>query len=142
MITCRTCAMVLLAIVAAALATGEDIRCPDRISTAQTLSQTPSGWTNQTDATPNILAGVTFYDGPPKDLASLAPDETHAKGKVLASWDLTPNPGRQYWLTCGYSGTRITLARPLPKELRTCVVTYDPKQTVDGLPSIERIACK
>jgi hypothetical protein len=94
------------------------------------------------DATPNLLAGVTFYDGPPKDMASLVPDETHVKGKVLASWDLTPNPGRQYWLACGYSGTRLTLTRPLAKELRSCTVTYDPKVTVDGLPSIERFACK
>jgi hypothetical protein len=142
MITRRTCKIVLLAVLAAALAAAADVRCPERISTTQTLAQAVPGWTNQMDATPNLLAGVTFYDGPPKDLASLAPDETHAKGKVLANWDLPPTPGGQYWLVCSYSGTHITLARPLPKELRSCTVTYDPQQTVDGLPSIERIACK
>jgi len=93
-------------------------------------------------ATPNLLASVTLFDGPPQELASLVPDETKVKGRVLASWQLTPNPGRQYWLACGYSGTRITLARALPKDLRTCSVTYDPAVTLDGLPSIERIACK
>ena len=139
MTSCRVCAILLLM---AAAAGAEDIRCPERISTNQTLAQNVPGWTDQRDGTPNILAGVTFYDGPPKELASLAPDESHAKGKVIASWDLTPNPGREYWLACSYAGTRIALARPLPKELRSCTVTYDPKQTVDGLPSIERIACK
>jgi hypothetical protein len=138
----RTCTILLLGALAASLAVAGDVGCPERISTTQTLAQTVPGWTNQMDATPNLLAGVTFYDGPPKELASLVPDETHAKGKLLASWQLFPNPGRQYWLACIYSGTRITLARPLPKELRACTVTYDPQQTVDGLPSIERIACK
>jgi hypothetical protein len=142
MTTCRTRTILLLAVLGAALASAEDIHCPERISTKQTLAQAVPGWADQMDATPNLLAGVTFYDGPPKDLASLVPDETHVKGKVLATWDLTPNSGRQYWLACGYAGTRVTLARALPKELRTCTVTYDPKETVDGLPSIERIACK
>jgi hypothetical protein len=141
MTTCRICVPVLLAVLAAGLA-AQDVRCPARISTEQTLSQPVAGWTNQMDAAPNMLAGVTFYDGPPKDMASLAPDETRVKGKVLASWDLTPNPGRQYWLACGYAGTRVTLVRPLPKELRSCMVTYDPTATVDGLPSIERLVCK
>jgi hypothetical protein len=93
-------------------------------------------------APPNQLASVTIFDGPPQELASLVPDQTHVKGRVLASWQLTPNAGRQYWLACGYSGTRITLARALPGEIRSCSVTYDPKVTLDGLPSIERIACK
>ena len=138
----RMCALVFLVVMAACFAAAQDVRCPERISTTQTLSQSVPGWTNQMDATPNMLAGVTLYDGPPKDMASLVPDETHLRGKLLASWDLTPNPGRQYWLACGYSGTRVTLARPLPTELRTCTVTYDPKVTIDGLPSIERLACK
>ncbi|MGD0620162.1 MAG: STY0301 family protein [Bryobacteraceae bacterium] len=142
MTTRRMCVPVLFMVTAACLAAAQDIRCPERISTTQTLSQPVAGWTNEMNATPNLLAGVTFYDGPPKDMASLVPDETHVKGKVLASWDLTPNPGRQYWLACGYSGTRLTLTRPLAKELRSCTVTYDPKVTVDGLPSIERFACK
>jgi len=142
MTTCRMCVLVLVAVLAAGLAAAEDVRCPERISTTQTLSQPVPGWSNRMDASPNLLAGVTFYDGPPKDMASLVPDETHVKDKVLASWDLIPNPGRQYWLACGYADTRVTLARPLPKELRTCTVTYDPKVTVDGLPSIERLVCK
>jgi hypothetical protein len=142
MTTRRICVLVFVAVLSGGLAAAQDVRCPERISTAQTLSQPVADWTNQMDATPNMLAGVTFYDGPPKDMASLVPDETHIKGKLLASWDLTPNPGRQYWLACVYSGTRVTLARSLPKELRTCTVTYDPKVTIDGLPSIERLACK
>lgn len=142
MTTCRTCAFAFLTVLAAGTSAAQDIRCPDRISTKQTLAQAVPGWTNQLDATPNLLAGVTFYDGPPAELASLVPDETHLKGKVLASWQLIPNAGRQYWLACSYAGTRVTVARALPKELRSCTVTYNAKETVDGLPAIEHIACK
>ena len=119
-------------------AAAEDIRCPDRVSTTQALAEAPTGWTPQTDATPTILASVTFFDGPPKQLASLVPDESSSKS---STWQLVSNHG-QYWLACGYSGTRITLARPLPGNVKTCTVTYDPRQTVDGQPSIERIGCR
>jgi hypothetical protein len=139
MTLCQACTILVFA---AVMAGAEDVRCPAVISTSQTLTQTVPGWTGQMDGTPNILASVTLYDGPPKEQASLAPDENRLKGKLMATWDLAPNPGREYWLACGYSGTRVTLARPLAKDLRSCTVTYDPKQTVDGLPSIERIACK
>lgn len=139
---CRVCTVLFAVSLATTAVIAEDVRCPERVPTTQTVSQSTSGWTVQMDAAPNLLAGVTFYDGPPKELASLAPDESHVKGKLIASWDLTPNPGREYWLACRYSGTRIALARPLPKELRSCTVTYDPKQTVDGLPLIEKISCK
>jgi len=118
--------------------TAEDIRCPDRISTTQSLAGAIAGWTAEDGATPTILASVTFFDGPPKQLASLVPDESHSQS---ATWQLVSNHG-QYWLACGYSGTRITLARALPAGTKTCTVTYDPKQTVDGLASIERITCK
>jgi len=142
MTTRRACTLILLAPLVVTLAAADEIRCPDRISTTQSLSQAAPGWTNQVDQTPNILAGVTFFEGPPKEMASLAPDESHVKGRVLASFALTPGAGSEYWLVCRYAGTRVNVARALPKELRMCTVTYDPKQTVDGLPSIERISCK
>jgi hypothetical protein len=138
----RACTIILLATLVVASAAADEIRCPDRIATTQSLAQATPGWTDQVDQTSNILAGVTFFEGPPKEMASLAPDESHVKGKVVASFTLTLGAGSQYWLVCGYAGTRVNLARALPKELRTCTVTYDPKQTVDGLPSIERISCK
>jgi hypothetical protein len=142
MAICRTCTILILVALAAGLAAAEDVGCPPRISTTQTLAQPAAGWVDKKNTSPNVLAGLTFFDGPPEEQASLAPDESHVKGKLVESWQLFPNPPRLYWLACIYSGTSITLARPLPKELRTCAVTFDPKQTVDGYPLIERIACK
>jgi hypothetical protein len=142
MAICRTCTIILLAALAAAAATAEDVRCPASIATTQSLSGAVPGWTDKKNTSPNVLAGLTFYDGPPEEQASLAPDEKDVKGKLVESWELFPNPPRQNWLVCIYSGTSITLARPLPKELRACTVTFDPQQTVDGYPLIERIACK
>jgi len=127
---------------AAGLAQAEEVGCPAQISTTQTLARPVSGWTDRKDTSPNVLAGLTFYDGPPEEQASLAPDEKHVKGKLVESWELFPNPPRQNWIECIYAGTSIKLARPLPKEIRGCTVTFDEKQTVDGYPLIEKIACK
>jgi len=124
------------------IAAAEEVGCPAQISTIQTLARPVSGWSERKDPSPNVLAGLTFYDGRPEEQASLAPDEKHVKGKLVESWELFPNPPRQNWLECIYAGTSIKLARPLPKEIRGCTVTFDEKQTVDGYPLIEKIACK
>jgi hypothetical protein len=134
--------VLIAAAVTMGIATAEEVGCPAQIVTSQTLTKAVPGWTERKDTSPNVLAGLTFYDGRPEEQASLAPDEKHVKGKLVESWELFPNPPRQNWIECVYAGTGIKLARPLPKEIRGCTVTFDEKQTVDGYPLIEKIACK
>jgi len=124
------------------LAAGQEVGCPAQIVTTQTLTRGPSGWTERKDTSPNVLAGLTFYDGRPEEEGSLAPDEKHVKGKLVESWELYPNPPRENWLECVYAGTSIKIAKPLPKEIRSCTVTFDENEHIDGYPKIEKIACK
>jgi hypothetical protein len=117
--------------------------CPAKIDVHQQLATPVSGWTPTTDDTPNQLAGITFYDGTPQEKASLVYDDMKkAGGKQVATWSFTPGSGRQTWVACSYSGTNIQMTKALPASARSCEVTYDPRQQVAGLPSIEKISCK
>jgi len=134
--------VLIAAVVVTGVAAADEVGCPAQIYTTQTLAKAVPDWTERKDASPNVLAGLTFYDGRPEEQASLAPDEKHVKGRLVESWEFFPNPPRQNWLECVYAGTSIKIARPLPKEIRGCTVTFDEQQTVDGYPVIEKIACK
>jgi hypothetical protein len=57
-------------------------------------------------------------------------------------WQLDAKSERGYWIACRYSGTSMTLTRPLPKGLTQCTVTYNSKEQIDGVPVIEGISCK
>ncbi len=92
------------------------------------------------DARPHVLAGVTIYDGPPADLASLVGDGSAKRGgKVISTWLFREPFPKGAWITALYAGTTLTLTRRLPDDVRELRVTYDPKVTIDGYPSIEKI---
>jgi hypothetical protein len=119
----------------------EEVHCPETISVKQTLSKPQQGWKEGTSDLPNLLAGVTFFDGPPEEKASLVNDsERRVQGKQIAIWRFGPQS--QIWISCGYAGSSIVLSRALTKGSSGCSVTYNPKVTVAGLPSIEKIECK
>ena len=90
---------------------------------------------------PNRLAAVTFFDGPPEEKASLVNDsERRAQGKQIATWRFGVKS--HIWISCGYSGTNIVLSRALGDGTKQCMVTYNPRQSIAGLPVIEKIDCK
>lgn len=118
-----------------------EVHCPETVSVNQSLAKPEPGWKPGTSALPIGLAGVTLFDGPPEQQASLVYDsETMLHGKQIATWRFGPNS--DIWLSCQYSGTLIVLSRALPKNTTVCLVTYNPKQTVAGLPLVEKIACQ
>ena len=64
------------------------------------------------DDAPHQLAGLTFYDGPPQEKASLVYDNiTKAAGKQVAKWTFAPQQQRAIWIACSYSGTSILLTK-------------------------------
>jgi len=109
--------------------------CPPKLSTTQQLGAPLPDWNVTADGLPNQLAGVTFFEGPPVDQASLAPDK---ETKTQSTWFFT----KPSWIACHYSGTSLMLTRALPKNLHSCTVTFLPDQTVSGLPAIQKIECK
>ena len=107
--------------------------CPDTIDVQQQLTTPIAGWTAALDDTPHQLSGVAFYDGPPKEKASLVYDQmTRAAGKETAIWRFAPGSDRQTWMACSYSGTMIVLAKALPPKTVGCSVTYNRRQLVAG----------
>lgn len=134
-------ALALLTVLAFAAAAADTQFCPAQVAVRQQLASPVAGWTASADKTPNALAGITFFDGKPEDEASLAPDKTSRQGgKDVAVW--TFDAARPVFLVCRYAWTNVTLQRELPKGLRGCTVTYNARETVGGLPSIEKIDCK
>jgi hypothetical protein len=118
-----------------------DVHCPETIPVKQTLLKQFEGWRQSASDLPIRLAGVTFYDGPPEQKASLVYDsESPSRGKRIAIWRFAPRS--EIWLACSYAATNVVLSRPLPRATSTCRVTYISNQTVAGLPVIEKIQCQ
>jgi hypothetical protein len=121
----------------------EPINCPQTIAVRQELAAPVAGWTPTLDETPHRLAGITFYDGPPAERASLVYDQiTRGKAEQTATWLFTPQKDRQIWLACSYAGTAIDLTRSLPRQATRCSVAYDSQQQIAGLPVIRKITCQ
>ncbi len=121
----------------------DSITCPETINTRQELTAPVAGWTPMLDNAPRSLAGITFYDGPPAEKASLAYDQiTHGKSEQVATWRFAPQTDRRIWMACSYAGTAIELTKTLPPNISTCSVTYDPQQSIAGLPVIRKITCR
>jgi hypothetical protein len=114
--------------------------CPAKISVdRQKLSTPVAGWSViPSNPQPHALQGVTFYDGDPADKADLAPDSSK-RGQQTWAFAAQAKP---YWLTCHYSGTTVVIGRQLPKQTKSCTVTFVPNVSIDGAPVIDRIACK
>jgi hypothetical protein len=120
----------------------ETIHCPASIATHQELTSSADGWTPLLDDTPNDLAGITFYDGPPAQRASLVYDQIkHGKGEDVATWTFGKQEDRRTWLVCNYAGTAVELSRSLPPQITTCSVTYATQEHIAGLPAIKNISC-
>ncbi len=121
----------------------DTVTCPRKIDVSQQLVAAAPGWTAMFDDTPHQLAGISFYDGPPQEKASLAYDNmTKAGAKQTAKWSFSPEASRETWISCSYSGTSVKLAKTLPPKTTACEVTYDPRQQLAGLPLIEKISCR
>ena len=120
----------------------QDQYCPKAIRTKQTLENAPAGWkSGSSNKQEQALAGITFFDGPPEQEASLVYD-SYTKGKTAdhAVWHF--DRSSQIWVSCIYQGTAITLSKALPANTTECKVVYSPDVHVDGYPEIKQVICK
>lgn len=129
------------ALLIAGLCWGQDQYCPKAIHTKQALDGAAAGWTVSVRKTDHVLAGITFFDGPPEQEASLVYD-SYSKGKVtdLAVWHF--DRSLHIWISCVYQGTVVALSNALPENTTECKVTYAPGVHVDGYPEIKQVVCK
>ena len=129
-----------VALVAAIPVFAADSICPDTVSVTQTGTAPAPEWTVSYSATPVQVEMVTFFNGPPKEEASLVYDTwANAKDTSVATWRF-PKDSRGYWIKCSYRRTSMELSKALPPTISSCRVTYDRQSSSSsGLPAVGRI---
>src|SRR5262245_13595938 len=68
-------ALIGLALLVPVPARAADLTCPMAIEVTQKLAAPQRGWTEGADKLPIELSGIAVFDGPPSEMADLAPDE-------------------------------------------------------------------
>jgi hypothetical protein len=106
--------------------------CPSAITVEQKGSAPAPEWAVTYSGYQTAVAGVTIFDGPPAEQASLAPDKEKRRGTdVIQTWQL-PKSDRGYWLQCNYANTTAQISRRLPPDATQCVVVYDHSERYSG----------
>src|SRR6202035_6135104 len=74
--------------------------CPATVTVEQRASAPAPDWTVTYSGYDTAVAGVTIFDGPPAEQASLVPDSNKTVGdNIIQVWQL-PTSDRGYWLQC------------------------------------------
>ena len=128
-------------LVLSAASASADVSCPMKIDVAQNLAAPMADWTAGMEALPPELSGLTVFDGPPEELASLVPDGDSEDDKTTTEfWTLAANP-RGYWITC-YSSTTVTLTRRLPDSATRCEVVREKELSfIGGQKVVRNVTC-
>lgn len=119
-----------------------DVSCPMSIRVDQGLTAPVADWTAGAEVLPTELSGLTLFDGPPEELASLVPDGDSETDKTTTEfWTLAANP-RGYWITCHYSSTTVTLTQRLPDTAARCEVVREKEVAfIGGQKVVRSMAC-
>jgi hypothetical protein len=119
-----------------------EIACPDTLPVQQ-RAEVPQGWSVNYSDQPPRLSGVTIFDGPPSNRASVKHNLRTQQGKeVQLRWNLIYSP-RSHYLQCSYERTTAQIATPLPAGVRICDVFYDRDVSYpSGSLVIKRMVCK
>ncbi|HEV2977029.1 MAG TPA: STY0301 family protein [Casimicrobiaceae bacterium] len=135
--------VVAVTLLTASSASAADSLCPDTVSVTQTGTSPAPEWSLSYSRAPSELEMVTFYNGPPKEEASLVyNDFVRGKDSSTATWKF-PKDLRGYWVKCSYRGTSLELSKALPPTVSSCRVSYERQAaSPSGLPAIKRIACQ
>jgi hypothetical protein len=127
------------------LAMAAEIRyeCPKEIHTEQSAVKTkvPSGWEPKRDFSPKpqVLEGLSVYDGPPEEGARLVPDNEENANPAKSFWTFDKKKERSIWLGCEYTGSSIFLAKELAASVTTCrLLVSDTRSS----PRFKGVTCK
>ncbi len=128
---------------AAGASAADEVACPETIAVESRLLAPPPSWEVRYAEPKGELMGVTFYDGPPSEGASLVYDRASKSGKTwTATWKFTANEGRGFWIACSYTNTSAILYKKLRDSVAECRVSYDRSVSTGGLPTVKGIRCK
>jgi hypothetical protein len=105
--------------------------CPATVAVEQRVSAPTPDWTVSYSGYETAVAGVTIFDGPPSQQASLVPDSEKTVGdNIIQVWQL-PKSERGYWLQCNYANTTAQISRRLAGVTR-CDVVMDHNMRFGG----------
>ena len=110
-----------------------DYQCPEKVETKQSIPHPPKGWSASIDTSNDqIFDSITLFDGPPAEMASLAPDNEESRGPV--TWTFDEKKQRTIYLQCNYRQTAARLTMALPDSVTQC--TYNPSS-----PGVVKCIC-
>jgi len=118
--------------------------CPPTLAVEQKASAPSTEWTISSSGYNTALAGVTIFDGPPANQASLMPDnEQMSADTVFQTWKLGKNDAG-YWLECDYANTTAQIYKRLPANVSRCDVTYERNVRFggEGRRAVKSVRCK
>jgi hypothetical protein len=117
--------------------------CPAELAVEQKASAPSPDWTVGYSGYKTGVAGVTIFEGPPSEQASLVPDSDNTtKDRVVQTWRLLKS-NRGYWLQCQYANTTAQIYRRLPADTTRCDVTYERNVFFGGGSRVvKRAECK
>jgi hypothetical protein len=117
--------------------------CPATIVVEQRASAPAPDWTVSYSGYETAVAGVTIFDGPPAQQASLVPDSEKQVGdNIIQVWQL-PKSDRGYWLQCNYANTTAQISRPLPPSVNRCDVVLNHNMRFSGGGNVVKsVNCK
>ncbi len=123
----------------AANASGQTPSCPQEITVEQKATPPNSQWKPFDSQPRHPFLSVAFSEGDPSGRAILAPTrQQKTKQRQVDIW-LFPESSLGYWLSCEYSGTSMTLSRPLDVGVKSCEAEYDPRFSS---PVVKQLTCK
>lgn len=121
----------------AAIAAESAFECPASI-VVEEAPKAAAGWTvNGAEATRGFRY-VSFFDGDPKEMVELAPDDNAKGTKLMQKWELTRNADRAINVICRYHDTEATLSKELPVGVKGCDLTgeINEKGEIQGSPTL------
>ncbi len=114
-----------LMFLSASPALADDYTCPD-LQIDQVASRIPQGWLSATLTTNTPqMDGITVYDGPPGEMASLVPDNEGAAEGGNPFWTFEAEKSRMIWMECTYATQSTRLTRALPEAITKCTQSKD-----------------
>lgn len=101
--------------------------CPATLAEGKPIAPPNTSWEGLIYAgrgEPHVES-VMVFDGHPREMASLAPEQSMSSlNEVAAVWRFQQSdPQRGVWIACTYTNTNAILAMRLPSKIRECRLT-------------------
>lgn len=100
-----------VAIASLSAAHASDLSCPASIEADETAGGLPESFG---------FRYVSFFDGDPREMADLAPEEGPNPKVLEQRWQFTRAPGRPIVMVCRYHGTDRTIVTEVPADTQEC----------------------